>query len=170
MSINKEKITAFLALKSRLLGMLSAAQDSVRDSQSEANSHIGAMQSRYDTFKEEAQYLATAQQIRAINLEGSIKACERLIERLSADGMVFSTVEPGALVTIVDERRPDTEKHYLIVPDCAGQHVQIKGVEALCVTPEAPVIRSFIGLREGDYPDVYGGNDSLACSYVERIL
>ena len=39
---------------------LERAIDEQKEAQSEANSHVGAMESRYDTFKEEAQYLAAA--------------------------------------------------------------------------------------------------------------
>ncbi|WP_166367255.1 hypothetical protein [Pseudomonas akapageensis] len=169
MSINKEKLAAFHNIKMKLLDMLSVAQESVRDSQSEANSHIGAMQSRYDTFKEEAQYLATAHKIRSIKLEGSIKDCERLMGRLSNDTLVFSRVEPGALVIIGDERNPSSEKSFLIVPDCAGERVSIGGKQALCVTPDAPVIKPFIGLEEGDYPEVFEGDGSLGSAYVKSV-
>lgn len=169
MSTNKEKLAAFQGIKQRLLDMLEAAQESVRDSQSEANSHIGAMQSRYDTFKEEAQYLATAQKIRSIKLEGSIKECEWLMERLSNDTLVFNRVEPGALVVIGDECKPALERSFLIVPDCAGEWVSIGGKQALCVTPDAPVIKSFIGLEQGDYSDDFVGNSSLEGAYVKSV-
>lgn len=169
MSINREKLAAFQSIKQKLLDMLNAAQESVRDSQSEANSHIGAMQSRYDTFKEEAQYLATAQKIRSIKLEGSIKECERLMERLSNDMLAFNKVEPGALVVISDECKLGLEKSFLIVPDCAGERVSIGGKHALCVTPDAPVIKPFIGLEQGDYPDDFSGDSSLESTYVKSV-
>lgn len=149
--------------------MLSAAQNSVRDSQSEANSHIGAMQSRYDTFKEEAQYLATAQKIRSFKIEASINECENLIERLSSETLKFRSVELGALVFIGDENQPSIEKCFLIVPDCAGEKVSIIGKQVLCVTPDAPVIKPFIGLEVGDHPDSIEGSTSLDSSYIEGI-
>lgn len=169
MSINKEKLAAFQGIKQKLLGMLNAAQESVRDSQSEANSHIGAMQSRYDTFKEEAQYLATAQKIRAIKLEGSIKECERLMERLSNDTLTYRKIEPGALAVIGDEGTPSLEKYFLIVPDCAGEWVSIGGRQVLSVTPDAPVIKPFIGLEEGEYPEDFDGEGALGSAYVKGV-
>jgi len=41
------------------------------EAQQEANSHVGAMESRYDTFKEEAQYL--------------VSGCNKQIEKLNKD-------------------------------------------------------------------------------------
>ncbi|MQT53760.1 hypothetical protein [Pseudomonas sp. FSL R10-2398] len=169
MNTNKEKLAIFQNIKEKLLSMLSAAQESVRFSQSEANFHIGAMQSRYDTFKEEAQYLATAQKIRSFKLEESIRDCEKLIERLSSNTLVFSAVEPGALVVIGDDNQPGVERCFLIVPACAGDKISIGGKQVLCVTPDAPVIKPFIGLVKGDYPDIIECDRPLDSSYIDSI-
>ena len=52
-----------------LTNMLLVAEKSISEAQKEANYHIGAMQSRYDTCKEEAQYLVDAQKIRCNELK-----------------------------------------------------------------------------------------------------
>ena len=48
-------------LQAELRRMLVVARVNAHEAQQEANYHIGAMESRYDTFKEEAQYLTEAQ-------------------------------------------------------------------------------------------------------------
>lgn len=48
-------------LQQELRRMCELAIAGAHEAQQEANYHIGAMESRYDTFKEEAQYLTEAQ-------------------------------------------------------------------------------------------------------------
>ncbi len=164
MSISEDKKSVILDIREKLMGMLRAAHESARDAQAEANSHVGAMQSRYDTFKEEAQYLAEAQKLRAMQLEASVAACNDLIKRLDAGA--FELVEIGARVKIHNDAWPKS-RVYFVVPGGAGGRVTIGEEDALCVTPEAPVIAPFVGLAEGDYPEFGATSDVEDCYVVE---
>lgn len=63
--------------------MLVVARVNAHEAQQEANYHIGAMESRYDTFKEEAQYLTWKHRNCAnCNLQGQLHSTERLQQAL----------------------------------------------------------------------------------------
>lgn len=150
MSIKDEKISIIENIKLSLIKMIEQTQSAITDAQAEANYHIGAMQSRYDTFKEEAQYLATAQKIRLIELEGNLSQCNFLIEKLSNSDFKFSKVELGAFFSVKSDIK---ERHYFIVPIGSGKVEKINDTDVLCVNLDAPVIKQYIGLKEGDELD-----------------
>ena len=83
MTPNDRKIEIIKSIKIELLQMQAQTKLSISNAQAEANYHIGAMQSRYDTFKEEAQYLVAAQQIRLINIERDLYLCDEIIYKIS---------------------------------------------------------------------------------------
>ena len=168
MSTNKDKINIICQIKLKLESMRVVAIKSAEDAQIEANYHIGAMQSRYDTFKEEAQYLAEAQKIRILTINENISVCDSLIHRLSSEFVVFDAVELGAVVFIKNERTGHCYR-YFIVPEYYGGKNIVDGIEVMCVTDKAPVISPFVGLNEGDYPDVYSDNDMADC-FVDKIF
>ena len=163
MNIKEEKIEILGVLLSSLLGMVEQAKSAMADAQAEANYHIGAMQSRYDTFKEEAQYLVAAQQIRLIELEKQIAQCEIIKMKLSSEGYRFSKVEMGAFFSVV--KNAESRKSYFVVPGGNGLVVDINNVKTLCVSIEAPVIRPYIGLSEGDEPD-----NEMCDEFIDEII
>ena len=84
-----------IAVQIALEQRLDAAERHREDAQSEANSHVGAMESRYDTFKEDAQYLAA----------GHERAIARISEQLGALRAIQQSKAPawpkaGALVVL----------------------------------------------------------------------
>ena len=86
-----------MAVQTALEERLAAAVRYREDAQSEANSHVGAMESRYDTFKEDAQYLAA----------GHERAIARLREQLGELRAIQQSKAPqwpkaGALVALRD--------------------------------------------------------------------
>lgn len=153
LNTKNEKITIIQNIKSSLIKMIEQTQSAISDAQAEANYHIGAMQSRYDTFKEEAQYLATAQKIRLIELENNLSQCNSLIEKLSTNTFAFSKVEMGALFSVKSERNEGNERNYFIVPIGSGKIERLNGTDVLCVNIDAPIIKAYVGLKEGDELD-----------------
>ena len=61
------------AIETALEARLAAAEHFRRDAQDEANSHVGAMESRYDTFKEDAQYLAAGHKKTVARLQAQLR-------------------------------------------------------------------------------------------------
>lgn len=131
-----------------------AQQDSA---QLEANSHVGAMASRYDTFKEEAQYLVQSQKLREMELEdGRVKLEEYASALRSSSVIEFDKVRIGSFVTVEDE--DGVESHYFIAPYGGGERVRVGETDYLVITPEAPVGKAMLSLSEGDYAELsFGG-------------
>jgi transcription elongation GreA/GreB family factor len=144
---SKKAIFSILAGKAEDMAM--RAKEGRDEAQREANSHIGAMESRYDTFKEEAQYLAGAQQRRlqemtAASLKiGEVANNSRLMSRS------FSRVAIGCLVTLIDV---DTERETCLVfsPALGGEKIQIGDQEFAVVTPESPIGKAMQGKTVDD--------------------
>lgn len=128
--------------------MIKQTKLSISDAQAEANYHIGAMQSRYDTFKEEAQYLVAAQKLRLIDLEYNISQCNLLIEKIL--NTEFKEIESGAFFSVKSSTK---RKYYFIIPIGGGKFEKINGVDALCVNVNAPIVKKYLGLKEGDELD-----------------
>lgn len=151
--MNNEKLKIIEKVRSRLNDMLSQTKKEINDAQTEANYHIGAMQSRYDTFKEEAQYLVAAQQIRLINLETQIIQCDELIIKLSSNNCKFTTIDNGAFFSIKNYNNGEV-KNYLIVPGGNGTNFLLNNYNVLCVSKDAPIINKYIGLSKDEEPDI----------------
>ena len=138
-------------LQAELRRMLALACLNAHDAQQEANYHIGAMESRYDTFKEEAQYLTEAQKLRQLQLQGQLHATERLQHALRLRPAPITQVQLGALVAICS---PEAKRQlFFLAP--AGLNLQSATPAGLvlCVTPDTPLIRHGLGLHLGDeYP------------------
>ena len=168
MSLEDDKIAALEKIKTKLEDMLSGARNAANLAQTEANYHVGAMQSRYDTFKEEAQYLVQAQKLRMINLSSSITACEMQISAIRSGGKKPTVVEVGAYVKIRSDDGK-IERNFFVVPDCAGERVIIDGQECLCIMPDAPVISPFVGLTIGDYSETFTDKAPDSEQYIAEI-
>lgn len=150
--------------------MKKTGEIAVIDAQNEANSHVGAMQSRYDTFKEEAQYLVAAHQIRLIKLEDEIFICDKLIEKLSDENFSFDIVEMGAVFVVrFEEEKNNKTKAYFLVPGGTGMFVCLDGLDAICVSPSAPLVNDFQGLSVGDEFDKISKNNVLISNLIIDI-
>jgi transcription elongation GreA/GreB family factor len=154
-TILKNKIMVLENDINRLNAMVIQANFSASEAQKEANYHIGAMQSRYDTFKEEAQYLAEAQKLRVITLKSKISQSQDLIKKLqfSKANTTDGFVDLGSIVLIQIEDEKD-EVCYFFVPDGTGQIVNIENYQVVCVNPEAPIAKFIIGLQVNDEVEV----------------
>lgn len=151
--MNNKKIKIIEKVRSYLSDMLSQTKKEINNAQVEANYHIGAMQSRYDTFKEEAQYLVAAQQIRLIKLESQIIQCDELIIKLSSNVYRFNTIDNGAFFSIKNYGSGEI-KNYFIVPGGNGVTFSLNNYNVLCVSKDAPIIKKYIGLSKDDEPDI----------------
>ena len=158
MKVNTEKVVVLKKVKAILVDMLNQAKSAIVDAQAEANYHIGAMQSRYDTFKEEAQYLVAAQQIRVIDLEQKISQCDNLIIKLNSPNFKFNTIEMGAMFSVIDFDG-NKRRYFFITPGGNGIVENINNKPILCVSIDAPVIKAYVGLSENDYPDTDNEKD-----------
>jgi transcription elongation GreA/GreB family factor len=139
----------FAALTGRAQDMANRAREGRDEAQREANSHVGAMESRYDTFKEEAQYLAGAQQKR---LQEITAAAIKIGEVANNDRLMrgdFARVSIGCIVTVFDEQF-DAEKKMIVSPALGGEKIQLDDDEFVVVTPESPIGQVMIGKTVDD--------------------
>lgn len=98
--------------------MLDSAEQGRQEAQEEANYHGGTMESRYDTFKEEAQYLAGAQ----TRLIFEFKAAYNQLEHVLRGNVLFDRPHSKvtlASIVIVDDACEKTSA-YFISPALGG--------------------------------------------------
>ncbi|WP_104708731.1 hypothetical protein [Helicobacter felis] len=142
----QEKIQVLQECAQEITKMRESAQKQVRESQEEANYHKGAMASRYDTFKEEAQYLVAAGEKRVADLTLALN----LTQRLCADLQNQPHPQKVALGACVIAQRDDKKLCFFVVPFAAHSHAKIAGQDFVLVNPKAPLYQAFKDLSVGD--------------------
>lgn len=140
-----DKISVLTAVLADLRKMAAMAEIAGKDAQHEANQQSSAMQSRYDTFREEGQYLAGAQKVRKLGLDAQIADFEVFLAECQKNPVVTDIVRVGSLATIMDDSS-DEESCYLLVPAGGGK----KYSDIIAVTYEAPIAQAMFGKREGE--------------------
>ena len=144
---------------------LERAMSYQKDSQEDANVAEGAMVSRYDTFKEEAQYLSDAQKIRVIKLESGLAD---LIRFKNDEAFVEEKDRVGLGALVVTEEETETTC-YFIAPFAGGNKYTVSGVEVSIITPEAPIGRALMGREQDDEVKVNFGGGKREI-YIESIV
>lgn len=142
------KLAVLRSQRDAVREMLMNAERSQADAQAEANYHIGAMASRYDTFKEEAQYLVDAQKLRVLELSVLLAEYEGLIRDLPK--AMHQRVMLGACVILTNEQSP---RYFFISPATIGAALVIDGISYHSIAITAPLIRPFVGKALYDYAD-----------------
>lgn len=110
----------------------------INEAQEEANFHKGAMQSRYDTFKEEAQAKKDAY-IRQLHEKNKIMVLLNSIHNMSN----YEKVVPGAIVET-------TLSNYFIVAYIFDKPVKINDKSFLPISIASPLGRSLQNKVKGD--------------------
>jgi len=96
--------------------------------QAEANEHKGAMASRYDTFKEEAQALR----------DGHAKQCQELAEVLAR----IQQLQPSGCTRIgLGAVLITSGGNYFVSSGLVDGPLVVDGVEYECINPHAPLLR-----------------------------
>lgn len=145
----------FSTKKDVFIHLLTKVQDSLAQSegyrawaQDEANSHIGAMQSRYDTFKEEHQYLVAGYSKKIATLTEEREALSALLKSDYLTMARHATVRLASLVATEDEE--GETKKYLITPCSGGETVKLNEDNVTLVTPQAPIGQALWGKKLED--------------------
>lgn len=129
--------------------MLETAEKGRMDAIEESKHHKGAMQSRYDTFKEEAQYLMIAQDVRIGEMNSTIAVLESLLARpnvSSKKAKVFSLVE------LEDEA--GSPASYLILPAGGGVTCTVNERKVTTINESSPLARALSGKSEGEEAEI----------------
>lgn len=132
--------------KSEIIRTEQARQVSLKDAQ-EAE---GAMISRYDTFLEEAQYLAGGQNKRLLEAKAVLSLLESFIQK---DPDVSDQASIGSLVTIESISSPETKK-FLLVFDGAGGAIfpspEKEDERIAIISPSSPIGKALFQKTIGD--------------------
>jgi transcription elongation GreA/GreB family factor len=129
--------------------MLATAEEGRKNAIEESKYHKGAMQSRYDTFKEEAQYLMIAQDVRIEELNSTIAVLESLLAQPSVPSKrarVFSLVE------LEDEA--GSPASYLILPAGGGVTCIVNEKKVTTINESSPLARALSGKSEGEETEI----------------
>ena len=127
-------------IKSKLLDLVIAdiekrieiAEQGRRDAVEESKAHKGAMASRYDTFKEEAQYLAGGFAARIQELIPLLVALKSMRMQIAAN----SKVSGGAIVEVEDIDAGVKTKYFLL-PAGGGHVYEVNGEQYSILTIQA---------------------------------
>lgn len=128
---------------------IEAAKRGRKDATEESKAHKGAMASRYDTFKEEAQYLADGFAARIQELSSQLAALKSMQMRLVANSKVSS----GAIVEIEDGDTSAKTKYFLLAAG-GGNVYEVDGEQYSILTIQAPLARALFGKTEGDEAEI----------------
>lgn len=162
-----DKNLLFEQLLQKVLLMMENSERERQKAQTEANYHIGAMQSRYDTFKEEAQYLAGAQLKQLVELGEARISILRVLQTptLLQPSMA---VRVGAIVTVEDSI--GQTRTYLITPALGGEKLLTEaGVEIVTLTLQSPLGAALAGKRVDDEATatLQGKDTSFFITHIE---
>ncbi len=133
---------------------LARAEEGRSSAQSDANAHKGAMQSRYDTFKEEAQNLAAGQARRVAELRQNLALLRDYLESAPNLRRELECVKVGALVTVAledgDSAGSPIWRHYFVSPVGDSEPVDSARGPVLFVSRAAPLGAALAGKAAGD--------------------
>jgi len=151
--MNKSEL--FLQIENEIKRQIASAERARQDSQGEANKHKGRMQSRYDTFKEEAQQMAAAHELRRIKLEKELQTLRRFVAVLdvSKNG---GAVKIGSLVLF---ETLDGQKNWHVLLSPVGGGIELFstiGEKITVITSSAPLGQAILGKFGGEKILEYG--------------
>jgi len=129
-------------------------QDSLTDTKQAGS----AMTSRYDTFREEAEYRTTAFGVQATKLQEAIRKLNQLLQ---ANPRTDGKIVAGSLVTVQSENGKN--KKYLPVPDGGG----FKAQDVLTVNMKSPVGQALMRKEQGDEVVLLNGGKTSPYTITE---
>ncbi len=161
-----DKCLILSQISAHLREMQVRAGSSQKTAQKEANSHVGAMESRYDTFKEEAQYEVTAQEIRIRQYQDGINQIEALIANAS-NVKPSRTIRIGSVVVL--ESETTEEKFYILSPSGGGFVAKYDDTTVFTLTVDSPLGKQLIGLEVGDECELRTAT-SKTCYVIKEVF
>lgn len=141
---SNEKMTILKDLLKKAEKLLADLTKTQKDAQDRANEAEGAMQSRYDTFKEEGQYLSDALKVRCNEAKKTVFMLKQVVD--SGISSASHNVQLTAYIEVEFEDN-DERGRFLMLPAMAGETVNHN---VTVITPASPVGKSLIGKEEGD--------------------
>jgi len=135
------------------------------ESQETANLHVGCMESRYDTFKEEAQYEVDRYQGQINNLSNDLNVLGGFINAYNSRNPDNSVARLGNAIVL---ESPDQKKHqYFLAPVCGGMTIETEQGDFLVVTHKSPIGMAVIGKMVNQKVTVKA---QKSCDYILREI
>lgn len=156
-----DKYSLFLKLLEITKARIEDTKKDIQKTQETANSHKGAMASRYDTFKEEAQYLVSGLYNRLGNLQQSERKLKELLSELKSS---FSSNQISVSSLIRIENEQGEILIFLFSPVLGGEKVSHCNETITVITKDSPLGRSLFGREVGD--EIYFKGKEF---YIEEI-
>lgn len=128
---------------------IEAAERGRKDAIEESKAHKGAMASRYDTFKEEAQYLAGGFAARIQELSSQLAALNSMRMQITAHSKVY-----GGAIVEVEDADTNTKTKYFLLPAGGGEMYEVNGEQYTILTIQAPLARVLFGKTDGDEVEI----------------
>ncbi len=145
----------------RLSADLESASRSQQLSLQDTREAGSAMTSRYDTFREEAEYRTTGYGLQMLQIRDAIGKIKSL---LVVDPATGQRVISGSLVTIKTQR---DQKTYLILPSGGGMELCLEDRVVHTINLQAPLARSIFNSQEGDEVELTKGSGRESGVVVE---
>jgi len=142
MSPNEEKANIVKVLLERTIQKEEELRAYSKSAQERANEAEGAMKSRYDTFKEEGQYLASGLIAKHEDAKRSLSVIKSILD-LSEFGESI-VVELCSIVTV--ELEDGDQKEFFLFPILGGEKIG----ETTVISPSSPIGKALIGKIKGD--------------------
>lgn len=159
-----DKRDIFEQIKAELTETLANTEKLKKDSQDEANRHIGRMASRYDTFKEEAQMMVAAHEVRIAELRASLVQIQAVLDHSSA---LDTTDKIRSGTVILLEADDGTKRRHVLSPTGGGIKVTSGDEELVVITPDSPLGKQLMGLIVGEEVEIKVGNNKRSYEVVE---
>ena len=121
------------------------SEQGLQSAMHDAKSHKGAMASRYDTFKEEAQYLASGHAIQISELNKHLSS----LIILRGNMATLTKVSVYALVEVEDHDN-NSLIHYFFLPVGGGESYEVNDKIVEVISVGSPIGRAFLGKKIGD--------------------
>jgi transcription elongation GreA/GreB family factor len=141
-----------LKIKEYLKEQLLLYKKEMDRAQAEANYHKGAMESRYDTFKEEAQMLKDA-------LQGQYNDTKNTLNSIANYEKNIDLNKKGEIVrigSIVEIKRDEKVEYYFIFPKVLYQEIEIENKRYICINNETPFAKAILNKESGEVLEFNG--------------
>ncbi len=145
-------MTKYIKIKEELINLLildlekqlKIYDNEMKKAQEEANHHKGAMQSRYDTFKEEAQILKEGFSKQYNNISNMLSS---LLKYKNNINISKDIVKIGSLVLVSENNK---NKYYYILPNILYSILELNKTYFECINSNTPLAKSLIGKEIDD--------------------
>jgi transcription elongation GreA/GreB family factor len=145
------KIDTKIVLLSKTIKNLENLRDeykiSMNKAQEEANNHIGAMQSRYDTFKEEAQMLEAGFRSRFEDINGKLALAYSYEKELKKNKIIDKISIFGSVIKTIDTDKKVENNYFIFVN---SDTIILNRQSFYIISLDAPISRLLLDKEEGD--------------------